>query len=91
MLRTYPILMVAATLLLAPMLATGQESLRDPTRPYNVKPVAPTTSSGNTTSSFRVTAIFTSEMRRVAVVNGRRVSEGDQVDGAKYCRGNPDR
>ena len=82
--RRSSILTVAAVLLLAPVLAAAQETLRDPTRPYSARAVVTTTSSGGgkVTSSFRVTAIFTSDMRRIAVVNGRRVAEGDQVDGA---------
>ena len=83
--RRYSTLAVSAVLLFGPLLANGQESLRDPTRPYNARPVGPTTtttSSDSGATSFRVTAIFTSDMRRVAVVNGRRVVEGDQVDGA---------
>ena len=82
--RRSSILAVAAVLLLAPVLAAAQETLRDPTRPYSARAVATTTSGGGgkVTSSFRVTAIFTSDMRRIAVVNGRRVAEGDQVDGA---------
>ncbi len=86
----YSILTVAAVLLIAPMLANAQETLRDPTRPWSARSVASTGGSGGggggggskVASSFKVTAIFTSELRRVAVVNGRRVSEGDQVDGA---------
>ena len=83
--RRSSILTVAAVLLLAPVLAAAQETLRDPTRPYSARAVATTPSGGGggkVTSSFRVTAIFTSDMRRIAVVNGRRVAEGDQVDGA---------
>ncbi len=84
----YSILTVAAVLLIAPMLANAQETLRDPTRPWSARSVASTGGSGGggggskVASSFKVTAIFTSEIRRVAVVNGQRVSEGDQVDGA---------
>ena len=82
--RLYTILFVAAVLLLRPMLANGQETLRDPTRPYYARSVGPTSSgiSSSGTTSFTVTAIFTSDMRRVAVVNGKRVGEGDKVDGA---------
>ena len=75
----YSMLTVAAVLLFGPQLADGAELLSDPTRPWSAKSsvVAPTSAAG-----FRVTAIFTSEMRRIAIVNGQRVSEGDQVDGA---------
>jgi len=59
--------------------------LRDPTRPSSAKLVATTatgTGMATTETGFRVTAIFTSEKRRIAVVNGQRVGEGDLVDGA---------
>ena len=75
-------LTVTAVLVSGPTLADDAEVLRDPTRPYNARSVAATTGGGKVASTFRVTAIFTSDMRRVAVVNGRRVIEGDKVDGA---------
>ena len=83
----YSLLTVLVALLFGPLLASGQELLRDPTRPYSAKPVATTgTGTGTATATgvtgFRVTAIFTSEKRRIAVVNGQRVGEGDLVDGA---------
>ena len=77
----YSILSVSAVLLFSPVLADDAELLRDPTRPWSARSVA-AAATGNTTSSFRVTAIFTSEKRRIAIVNGQRVSEGDLVDGA---------
>ena len=83
----YSLLTVLVALLFGPLLASGQELLRDPTRPYSAKPVA-TTATGTATATatgvtgFRVTAIFTSKERRIAVVNGQRVGEGDLVDGA---------
>ena len=74
---------VAAVLVSGTALAQDAEALRDPTRPYNARSVAPTAPGGaKVASTFRVTAIFTSDMRRIAVVNGRRVAEGDKVDGA---------
>ncbi len=79
--RRYSILTLAVLLLVTPILAYAQETLRDPTRPWSARSVAVATGHA-TTSSFRVTAIFTSDRRRVAVVNGQRVSEGDRVDGA---------
>ena len=81
--RRNSILTLAAVLLVAPMLANAQETLRDPTRPWSARSVAAAVATGTaTTSSFKVTAIFTSDKRRIAIVNGRRVSEGDRVDGA---------
>ena len=75
----YSILVVSGVLLFGPIPTDGAELLRDPTRPYTGTPVAGMPARD---SSFRVTAIFISENRRVAIINGQRVSEGDRVDGA---------
>ncbi len=79
----YLILGVSAVLLFSPVLADDAELLRDPTRPWSARSVAPVGSVTATgVTGFRVTAIFTSEKRRIAIVNGQRVSEGDRVNGA---------
>jgi hypothetical protein len=79
---------VSAVLLFGPLLTDGAEVLRDPTRPYAVAPVAtPTTASAVAKGTgFSVTAILVSKKRRVAIVNGKRVSEGDKVDGATVVK-----
>lgn len=71
------ILTVASFLLFAPPFSDGAEVLRDPTRPYSAQPLTPVRA-----APFSVTAIFVSNERRVAVVNGKRVVEGDQIAGA---------
>ncbi len=76
----YSMLIVSGVLLFGPLPTDGAELLRDPTRPYSRTPtpvVRPATA-----ATFSVTAIFVSEERRVAIVNGQHVSEGDRVDGA---------
>ena len=73
----FPVLIMSAVVLLAPLLVHGADVLRDPTRPFSVPALAATNH-----STFVVSAIFVSEDRRVAIVNGRRVTEGDEVDGA---------
>lgn len=70
-------LTVLALLLFGPLLTNGAEPLRDPTRPYSARPYVPAP-----VATFNVTAILVSQERRVAIVNGQRVVEGDQVDGA---------
>ncbi len=81
--RRYSILSLAVVLLVVPKLANAQETLRDPTRPWSARSVAPVgTVTATGVTGFRVTAIFTSDRRRIAVVNGQRVTEGDRVDGA---------
>jgi MSHA biogenesis protein MshK len=75
----YSVLIVSGVLLFGPLPTDGAELLRDPTRPYSSTPVVVISARD---TSFRVTAIFISEKRRVAIVNGQRVREGDQVNGA---------
>ena len=77
----YSILIVSGVLLFGPLLTDGAELLRDPTRPYSGKPVVVPAKAARA-AMFSVTAILVSEKRRVAIVNGQQVSEGDQVDGA---------
>ena len=73
----FSMLTVSTVLLFGPLLTDGAESLRDPTRPFSARSFVPARA-----ATFNVTAIFVSQKRRVAIVNGRRVTEGDQVDGA---------
>ena len=57
--------------------AAARDALRDPTRPYGVDSAPAVSAPG-----LRVSAIFVSDVRRVAVVNGHAVRIGDRVDGA---------
>ena len=75
----YSMLAVSSVLLFGPLLTDGAELLRDPTRPYSARAVVVMPAKA---AAFSVTAILVSQKRRVAIVNGQRVSEGDQVDGA---------
>ena len=60
-------------------IAAGEEPLRDPMRPAYKEASATRSVS---TQRFSVSAIFVSQSRRVAVLNGRTVTIGDRVDGA---------
>ena len=55
----------------------ADEILRDPTQPYRV---SATQTRG--APLFKVNAIFVSDERRIAIVNGQRVAVGGQVSGA---------
>ncbi|RZV36069.1 MAG: hypothetical protein EX272_09325 [Chromatiales bacterium] len=61
----------------ASQVAFAADRLRDPTRPYS-----PQRPAVGTPSSFVVTAVFVSSRRNVAIVNGKRVSVGDRINGA---------
>lgn len=58
--------------------AVAADSLRDPTRPTEFS----TEPSAAPVSRLSVSAVFISGERRVAIVNGRRVREGDEIAGA---------
>lgn len=79
------ILIMMAALLLGFAQAYGAESRSDPTRPYSAQPVV-----SPITSAFNVSAIFVSSERRLAIVNGQRVTEGDLIDGAIVVEINKD-
>jgi len=67
-----------ATLLMCVTTAgLADELFRDPTRPYTARPTY-----ASVPSQFKVNAIIVSDDRRLAIVNGRRVSVGDAVGGA---------
>lgn len=74
--RVLGTLFVCAGLAAAPSMA---DELRDPTKPWrDASPPQAQSAPG-----FVVNAIFVSDTRQVAVVNGRRVGVGDRVDGAE--------
>ncbi|MBT8090254.1 MAG: general secretion pathway protein GspB [Gammaproteobacteria bacterium] len=81
------LLTVTAALLLGSVPTADAQSDRDPTRPYSAPSVV---SPGNSQSGFNVSAIFVSKIRRVAIVNGRRVTEGDSINGAIVVEINKD-
>jgi sRNA-binding protein len=61
-------------------------SLADPTRPFSVS----RSPAGRVVSEFSVTAIFRSEQRQVAVVNGVVVQAGDRLRDARILEVLPD-
>ncbi len=61
-------------------MASADEVLRDPTRPYPYRAATPGL---QTERNLSLTAIVVSEQRRVAVVNGRAVGRGERIAGAE--------
>jgi sRNA-binding protein len=80
-------LTVTTALLLGFVTTADAEPDRDPTRPYSPQSVA---SPGSRTTAFNVSAIFVSKTRRVAILNGQRVTEGDSINGAIVVEINKD-
>lgn len=75
--RVLSIVLVAAGMLLAPA-AVPAEPMRDPTRPTRVQEPAPV----QRVRALTVSAVFVSGDRRLAIVNGQRVREGDAINDA---------
>lgn len=70
--------------LLAGTTAAGADVLHDPMRPF--APRTPGEVTRKTESGYALSAILYSADRRVAVVNGEAVSEGDRVGAARIRR-----
>ena len=83
----YFILTATAALLLGFVPTAGAEPDRDPTRPYSAQAIV---SPGSGTTAFNVSAIFVSKTRRIAILNGQRVTEGDSINGAIVVEINKD-
>lgn len=79
--RTFLYFCIASTLL--PCHIAKAEVFRDPTRPPNVRPVAPDKETGITPSGLQLQAIIISENRRSAIIGNRSVHMGDSIGGAK--------
>ncbi len=70
-----------ALLVAAAAVSAGEPPLADPTRPpaYTAPPAA----AGAKGRAFRLSAVFLGPGRPRAVINGRTVRVGEQVDGAR--------
>jgi hypothetical protein len=64
------------------------ENLVDPTAPLNVNAIAnqPQATTFNPVSSYRVSSILIRPNLKVAVINSRRVSEGEMIGNAEVVR-----
>ncbi len=65
--------------------AWSADALQDPTRPY-----ASESRPALRTPAFTVSAILISDVRRVAILNGKAVSAGDRINGATVHAIRPD-
>lgn len=66
--------------------ALAAETLRDPTRPLQEIVTVP-----QPAPTFQLHSILISQQRRVAIINGKTVAEGESVEGAKVLRIQPHR
>jgi len=73
--------MLAAALLLVAGVAAAQHGLGDPTRPTSLaepEPARPAQAGPR----WRLQSTLVADTRRLAIINGRRVAQGERIDGA---------
>lgn len=73
--------LAAVALLLAVLPVAAQQGLGDPTRPTSMDEPEParTVQSG---PRWRLQSTLVADTRRLAIINGRTVAQGDRIDGA---------
>jgi hypothetical protein len=76
-----------AVLLIAGSTYAAEPAMHDPTQPFRAAPGGETTVPAyGPQPRFRVTAVIVSPTRRVAIVNGKPVQEGQQIGGAEVVK-----
>ena len=76
---------ICALLLLGPGVAGNAHALKDPTQPTDPQNYFGSAES-HSGSSWSLQSILSSPQRRIAVINGTRVKEGDRVGSARVVR-----
>ena len=76
---------ICALLLVGSGLAGSVHALKDPTQPTDPANYFGTAESGNT-ANWSLQSILSSPQRRIAVINGTRVREGDRLGSARVVR-----
>lgn len=76
------IVILVALMLLYPLSAVHVDALTDPTRPAHYRP-------DEKKQALRLDSILYSDARRVAIINGKVLSEGDSYAGAKLIKVEP--
>ena len=81
--RMYKNYLVFFFCLIAVVSARAQEILTDPTRPALYAETNSVNLAETVNSEFRVSQIYTDAKKRLATINGQKVSIGEWVDGAQ--------
>lgn len=72
---------LVVAMLMAAGVATAQQGLGDPTRPTSMTEPEPARKAGSG-PRWRLQSTLVADSRRLAVINGRTVSQGERIDGA---------
>ena len=73
---------LAAAMLMASGLAMAQQGLGDPTRPTSLAEPEPAARAAVSGPRWRLQSTLVADSRRLAVINGRTVAQGERIDGA---------
>ena len=76
---------ICALLLLCPGLAGNAHALKDPTQPTDPNNYFGSAES-RSDNNWALQSILSSPQRRIAVINGTRVKEGDRIGSARVVR-----
>jgi MSHA biogenesis protein MshK len=76
---------ILALLLVGPGLTAGAQALKDPTQPTDPGNYFGS-SENHSAGSWSLQSILSSPQRRIAVINGTRVKEGDRIGTARVVR-----
>ena len=75
-------LLVAAAMLGVAGTAPAQQGLGDPTRPTSLDEPEPVEKAVRSGPRWRLQSTLVADSRRLAVINGRTVAQGERIDGA---------
>ena len=73
--------LLLAAVMLAPA-APAQQGLGDPTRPTSLDEPEPVQKAARAGPRWRLQSTLVADSRRLAVINGRTVAQGERIDGA---------
>lgn len=74
--------MLAVALVAAAGVVGAQQGLGDPTRPTSLAEPEPVARAAGSGPRWRLQSTLVAESRRLAVINGRTVAQGERIDGA---------
>lgn len=74
--------LLAAAMLAAAGTVAAQSGLGDPTRPTSLDEPEPVAKAAQSGPRWRLQSTLVADSRRLAVINGRTVAQGERIDGA---------
>ena len=79
-------LALACLLVVVGAARAAEPAMHDPTQPFRAAAGGEAAASAGPQPRFKVTAVFVSPTRRVAIVNGHALQEGERIGGAEVVK-----